>query len=95
MVKASEVEVALNVQRFVVVGIDGEVLEQQFGVDYAHGVVVEAQANTIGLAHHIGGVEIDFAIDNGFRQWSLHCNRTFAIALEADDLVRNEAIDER
>ena len=50
VVKASEVEVALNVQRFIVVGVDGEVLEQQFGVDYAHGVIVEAQGDAIGDA---------------------------------------------
>ena len=90
-----EVELAVGSQRTAIVGIHVEVLEEQSAALDGHGVVVKAQAHTVGLAHHIGGVEVDFAIDDRSRQRSLHRHASFAVALEADDLIRDETVDER
>ena len=48
ILKITEVDITLYVQRVVIMGIDGKVLKQQVRVLNAHGVVVEAELDTIG-----------------------------------------------
>ena len=72
LVEVAEVDVPLNVQRVLVVGIDGEVLKQQVGVDNAYGVIVETQRDTIGNALDIRRGEHDLAIDDRTRNGPLY-----------------------
>ena len=95
VVGPAEVEVALDVQRLVVVGVDGEVLEQQLGVHDAHGVVVEPERHAVGDALHVGRVEVDFAVHLGFRQFSLDGQLALAVAVQPEQLVGNESVEYR
>ena len=92
-VRVAEVYIALDVERVVVIGIDGEVLQQQLRIDNAYGVVVEAQHHAIGDALQIGRVQEDFAIDLGRRQAALDGHLTLAIAMQAEQLVGHETVD--
>ena len=83
----------MNVQRILVIGIEGEVVEQQLGVDNAHWVVVETEGHSIGHTLHIRGIEVDFAIDMGARQRTVNGHLAICIALQAKQMIGNETID--
>ena len=63
VVKVGEIDGTLDIQRVLVIGIDGEVLEQQLGLCDAHRVIVEAQLHTIGLTLDIRRVEVYLTVD--------------------------------
>ena len=92
-VEVGEIDRALNVQRILVIGIEGEVVEQQLGIDNTHWVVVETKGHTIGYTLHIRGIEVDFAIDMGSRQRTVNGHLAIRIALQAEQMIGNETID--
>ena len=92
-VEVGEIDRALNVQRILVIGIEGEVVEQQLGIDNTHRVVVETKGHTIGYTLHIRGIEVDFAINMGSRQRTVNGHLAIRIALQAEQMIGNETID--
>ena len=91
-VQIAEVDVAHQVQRFVVIGVESEVLQQQVTAYDTHGVVVEAHPDAIGDTHQIGGIDIDLTVHVGVLGGALDGQFTFAVALQTDDLVCYESV---
>ena len=94
MVEIVEIDIALNIQRILVDRVDGKVLEQEVGVLYAHGVVVETQRDAIGDALDIRRVEQQLTIDDRCRDRALNGELAIAIALQAHQAVGHEAVDD-
>ena len=65
------------------------------GAHDTDGVIIEAHPDTVGRTDQIGGIDIHLAIDIGMNQTAMHIERTIAIAFETDDLIGDEAIDDR
>ena len=95
MIHVGEVDAAHHVQRLIVVGIESEVLQQQLAADDAYGVVVEAHADAVRDADEVGRVDIHLAVDVGMAGSAPDGHAAFCIAVETDDLVGHEAVDER
>ena len=95
MLGVAEVDVAHQVQRLVVVGVESEVLQQQVGAYHAQGVVVEAHSHAVGDAHQIGRVYVHLAVYQWVAGGALDAEAALAVAFQADDLVGYEAVDER
>ena len=64
------------------------------GADNADRVVVEAHLDAVGDADEIGGIDIHLTIDIGMYQTAVNVNGTITVALQADDLIRDETIDD-
>ena len=92
MVCIREVHVAHHHQRFVVVGIESEVLQEQVGAHYTYRVVVEAHPHTIGLTHEEGIFHIDFPIYLGMGGRALDGQFAFAVAFKTYQLVGYETV---
>ena len=95
MSRIREVDITHHIQRFIVIGIESEVLEQQVGAHDTDGVIVEAHPDTVGRTDQIGGIDIYLTIDIRVNQTAMHIERTIAIAFETNKLVGDEPIDDR
>ena len=92
MLGIGEVDVAHQVQRLVVVGIESEVLQQEVTAYDSHRVVIESHPNAIGDTHEIGRVDVDFAVDIGVGCRALDLQFAFAVALQTDNLVGHHTV---
>ena len=88
-----EIQVALNIERTLVVGIHHEVLEEQLTVDDAHRVVGKSHRDAVWHTHQISGIQIYLAIHIQVAQRTLHGQLAFAISLQAHQLVGNKTVD--
>ena len=95
MVEVGEVDATHHVQGLVVVGIESEVLQKQLAAYDADGVVVETHADAVWDAEEVGVVDIHLAVDVGVSGGTSDGHAAFGIAVEAEDLVWCEAVDER
>ena len=95
LVGVGEVDAAHHVQRLVVVGIESVVLYQQLTAYDAQGVVVQAHTDAVGDADEVGGVDVQLTVDIGMCGGASDGHATFGIAVETEELVWYEAVDER
>ena len=94
MVGVGEVYLAHHVQRFLIIGIKSEVLEQQMRAYDTDGVVIKPHANAVGDTDEIGRIDIHFPIDIGMNQTAMNVEGAIAVTFQTDDLIRNETVDE-
>ena len=87
-----EVDVAHQVQRLVIIGIETEVLQQQMAAHDAYRVVVEAHADTVGDADEIGLVDIHLTVYVGMGGGTFDGQRALAVALKTHQLVGHETV---
>ena len=95
IVEVGKIYVAIDVQRIVIMCENLEVLEEQLAAHHAHGVVAEAQLHAVRHAHHICRVEIYLSVHLRLIYRSLHGHLSVGIAFEAEELLRDESVDER
>ena len=74
--------------------VDDEIIEEQVTVNNAHGIVVEAQRHSVRDADKSRLGQQQLAIHLRTRQAALYGQLTIAVALQSDDLVGHEAIDQ-
>ena len=88
-----KVETALDIERTLIVGIHHEVFEEQLAADDTDRIVGKTHRDTIRHTDEISRIQIYFALYIQLAQGSLQTQFTFAISLQAHNLVRNKTVD--
>ena len=89
-----EVDATHQVQRFIVVGVESEVLQQKFAANDSHRVVVEAHSDAVGNADKVGGVDVKFSVDIRMCRGAMDGHAALSVAVKTHDLVWHKAVDE-
>ena len=93
VVCVGEVHLTLCHQRFVVGGIELEVVQQQSGVLYPDGVVVHPQSHAVGHGEQGSILHEEFAVHLRLLRRTLYGERTLCRSFETYYLVGDESVD--
>ncbi len=89
-----EVYVAHDVQRFVIVGIESEILQQQVRAHDTYRVVIKAHPHAVGNTDQIGRVDVYLTIYQRVGGGALDGHAAFAETFETYYLIGYKAVDE-
>ncbi len=93
-IHVGEVDVSVDIQRIVVVGIQRKVLQQQIVAHDSHRVVVHPQVQTIRHTGERSRIEIEFTVDLRRGDSPLHSQFTVGIAIQTEQFVGDKAVDD-